>query len=124
LIEHVSFAVTRADAEACAGFYELLGFARVEPPAGLGDRSVWLRRGPTAIHLMFRDRDGSDLGESAPAGGGHVAFVVDNYAATVGALQAAGMEVEPRGEYWGAPRSYLRDPAGNRVELMAAPPPV
>lgn len=122
LIDHVSFNVTPADAQACAGFYELLGFERIEPPAGLGERSVWLQRGQTAIHLMFRDRDGADVPESAPAGGGHVALVVPAYAATVGALQAAGVEVEPRSEYWGAARAYLRDPAGNRVEIMAAPP--
>jgi len=124
VIEHVSFVVSRADAEACAGFYELLGFVAVEPPAGLGDRSIWLRRGPSAIHLMFRDRDGFDLTESGPAGAGHVALIVDNYSAVLGALQAAGVAVDPRSEYWDAPRCYLRDPAGNRVELMAAAPPV
>ncbi len=118
----MSFSVTPAHAEACAGFYEVLGFARVVPPAGLGERSIWLARGGTAIHLMFRDRDGVDVAESGPAGAGHVALVVESYAATIGALQAAGVEVDPRGEYWGAPRCYVRDPAGNRVELMAAPP--
>lgn len=122
MIDHVSFSVTPAQAEACAGFYELLGFARIEPPAGLGARSIWLKSGSTAIHLMFRDRDGVDVPESGPVGAGHVALVVPAYSATVGALQAAGVEVEPRSEYWDAPRSYVRDPAGNRVELMAAPP--
>lgn len=114
--------VTPADAQACAGFYELLGFEPVEPPAGLGERSIWLKSGSTAIHLVFRDRDGADVAESGPAGAGHVALVLPNYPAAVGALLAAGVEFEPRSEYWGAARAYVRDPAGNHVELMAAPP--
>lgn len=122
MIDHVSFNVTPAQAAACAGFYELLGFERVEPPAGLGSRSVWLRRGATAIHLMFRDRDGIDVAESGPAGAGHVALVVDGYDSVLGALRTAGVEIDPRSEYWGVPRCYVCDPAGNRVELMAAAP--
>ena len=53
---------------------------------------------------------------------GHFAVVVDDYDATLERLRAAGFEPEPRDEHWGAPRSFVRDPAGNRVELMAAPP--
>jgi catechol 2,3-dioxygenase-like lactoylglutathione lyase family enzyme len=48
--------------------------------------------------------------------------VVDDYDATLTALRAAGHDVEPRAEHWGSPRSYVRDPAGNLVELMAFPP--
>lgn len=122
MIEHVSFTVSRADSEACAGFYELLGFKRIEPPAGLGDRSIWLKRGDTSLHLMFRDRDGVDIATSPEPGAGHVAVVVDQYPAVVAALAAAGVTVEPRSEYWSSPRSYVRDPAGNLVELMQAAP--
>jgi catechol 2,3-dioxygenase-like lactoylglutathione lyase family enzyme len=118
LIEHVSFTVSRSDAESCAGFYELLGFVRVEPPAGLGDRSIWLKHGATSLHLMFRDRDGVDIASSPEPGAGHVALVVENYQAVTNALNAAGAIVEPRTEYWGSPRSYVRDPAGHLVELM------
>lgn len=102
-------------------FYELLGFNRVEPPAGLSDRSVWLARGSSAVHLMFRDRDGSDV-EALDPGAGHVAFVVENYEAVLAALATAGVEVQNRTAYWGSPRCYVRDPAGNRVELMASAP--
>lgn len=122
MIEHVSFTLSRQDAAACAGFYELLGFARVEPPAGLRERSIWLRSGPTSIHLMFRERDGAEISASPPSAAGHIALVVPNYAATLGALQAAGVRVEPRSEYWGSPRAYVLDPAGNTVELMASAP--
>ncbi|MGK2878879.1 MAG: VOC family protein [Solirubrobacterales bacterium] len=124
MIEHVSFNVSRGDAQACAGFYKLLGFVVIEPPAGLGDRSIWLARAGTSLHLMFRDRDGVDLTESPEPGTGHIALVVDQYDAIIGALTAAGTSIDPRSEYWGSPRAYVRDPAGNTVELMAFPPPV
>lgn len=122
MIEHVSFNVSRADAEACAGFYKLLGFADIEPPAGLEDRSIWLTRNGTSLHLMFRDREGNELAQSPEPGAGHIALVVDQYDAVIGALTAVGVNALPRTEYWGSPRSYVRDPAGNTVELMAFPP--
>ena len=53
---------------------------------------------------------------------GHVAVVADDYAATVARLEGAGFAVEPRARHWGAARSFVRTPAGHRVELMAAPP--
>lgn len=123
MIDHVSFSLSRRQAQACAGFYALLGFSRVEPPAGLGERSIWLQSRQGAIHLMFVDRDGEELADS-PAGGGHIALVVENYGGSVAALARLGHEVEPRTAYWGAERGYVRDPAGNLVELMAAAPPV
>lgn len=122
MIEHVSFTVSRADAQACAGFYKLLGFVNVEPPAGLGDRSIWLARNGTSLHLMFRDRDGVDITDSPEPGAGHIALVVEQYADVVNALTAAGASVEPRSEYWGSPRAYVRDPAGHLVELMQSAP--
>jgi len=51
-----------------------------------------------------------------------MAVVVDEYDATLGAVRNAGHDVEPRAEHWGSPRAYVRDPAGNLVELMAFPP--
>jgi catechol 2,3-dioxygenase-like lactoylglutathione lyase family enzyme len=95
----------------------MLGFGRVEPPGTLADRATWVERAGTQIHLMRRD-DAQHL----PAG--HLAVVVDDYDGTLSALRDAGYDPEPRQEHWGAPRSFVRDPAGNRVELMSAPPPM
>ena len=53
---------------------------------------------------------------------GHVAVVVDDYERTFEALERGGHEPERRAEHWGSPRAYVRDPAGNLVELMAFPP--
>jgi len=46
-----------------------------------------------------------------------------DYDATLDALRAAGHEVDPRKEHWGAPRAFVRSPARHRFEVMAAPPP-
>ena len=114
-VQHVTLELRRADVDACVAFYELLRFARVEPPESLAGRAAWLQAGATQIHLMWVD-------EPVVPPRGHVAVVARDYDAVVGALRGAGFEVEPRTEHWGAARSYVRDPAGHLVEVMAAPP--
>ena len=114
-VQHVTLELRRADVDACLAFYELLGFTRVAPPESLAGRAAWLQAGATQIHLMWVD-------EPVVAPSGHVAVVAPDYRAVVGALRGAGFEVEPRAEHWGAARSYVRDPAGHLVEVMAAPP--
>ena len=102
--------------EPCLHFYALLGFERRPPPPSLAGRAEWLERAGTQVHVMPREGP-------APAGGvGHFAVVVAPWEETLSALRAAGHEPEPRQPHWGAPRAYVRDPAGQLVELMAAPP--
>ena len=95
-------------------FYGILGFAPVEPPPGIAGRALWVQRDGTQIHLMPRD-------DASPQSG-HVGIVVDHYQATLRRLRDDGHEVNRRREHWGAPRAYVRDPAGNLVELMAWAP--
>jgi catechol 2,3-dioxygenase-like lactoylglutathione lyase family enzyme len=116
LLQHVSLEVRREQAEECAAFWELLGFRRVDPPASLAERADWLQSGPTQVHLMFTD-------DPVAPPHAHAAVVVDDYERTFAALERAGHEPEPRTEHWGAARCFVRDPAGHRVEVMAAPPP-
>jgi catechol 2,3-dioxygenase-like lactoylglutathione lyase family enzyme len=115
VIQHVTFEVRRERWAACVDFYALVGFERVTPPPSLAERAAWVQHGPTQIHLM-------NVEEPVVLPRGHVAVVVDDYDATLAALRAAGHDVQPRAEHWGSPRSYVRDPAGNLVELMAFPP--
>lgn len=115
MIQHVTRQIPPAKLEACVEFYGLLGFVSVDPPAAVAGRAVWLQLGATQLHLMI-------VADATPEAG-HVAIVADAYAATVEHLQRAGHEIEPRRAHWGAARAYVRDPAGNLVELMAAPPP-
>ena len=115
-VQHVTLELRRTDVDACVAFYELLGFERVEPPRSLADRAAWMQAGATQIHLMWVD-------EPVVAPRGHLAVAAPDYDAVVGALRGAGFEVEPRAEHWGAARSYVRDPAGHLVEVMAEAPP-
>ena len=116
MLQHVSLEVTRERAPACADFWELLGFRRVEPPPTLADRALWVERGRTQVHLLYADDP-----VAPPAG--HTAVVVDDFAATFAALERAGLRPERRTEHWGAARAYVRSPAGHLVEQMASPPP-
>jgi catechol 2,3-dioxygenase-like lactoylglutathione lyase family enzyme len=115
MIGHVALETRMQDAEACVGFFGLLGFSEVEPPETLRARARWVQRGPTQVHFLFAE-------DPVAVPRGHVAVVVEDYEATVAALGEAGHRVDPRAEHWGSPRAYVRDPAGHLVELMAFPP--
>lgn len=117
MLQHVSIEVTEEQVAPCVAFYRLLGFDRVEPPPTLADRATWLERDGTQVHLMLVDDP------VVPPQGHHAVLVGEEaYAATLEALRAAGFEPEPRREHWGAPRAFVRNPAGHRVEVMAASP--
>jgi catechol 2,3-dioxygenase-like lactoylglutathione lyase family enzyme len=118
MIHHITREIPPASLDGCIAFYAILGFRQVEVPEGIAGRAVWLQAqtatGAQQVHLMPV--------ASASAASGHFALVCPGYEATVQDLREAGHEVEPRRPHWGSPRSYVRDPAGNLVELMARPP--
>jgi catechol 2,3-dioxygenase-like lactoylglutathione lyase family enzyme len=116
VLQHVSIEVRERDVEACVRFYELIGFSRVDPPETLRDRATWVARGATQVHLMLADHP-------VVPPNGHHAVLVEDYDATLAALREAGFDPEPRKEHWGCARSFVRNPAGHRVELMACAPP-
>lgn len=115
ILHHVGIEVAPADVEATVGFFELLGFERVEPPETLRE-FTWVERDGTQIHLMPCE---------APVipRVGHIAVVAPDFEETLERLQSAGFEAERRREHWGSPRAWARAPGGHLVELMAAPPP-
>jgi catechol 2,3-dioxygenase-like lactoylglutathione lyase family enzyme len=116
MLQHVANETRREDVDAVVAFWELLGFARVEPPPTLRERAVWVQRRGTQVHLLL-------TGDPVVPPAGHAAVVVDDYEAALEALRAAGHPVERRTEHWGVPRAVATDPSGHRVEVMSAPPP-
>ncbi|HXR59825.1 MAG TPA: VOC family protein [Solirubrobacterales bacterium] len=106
--------VAPGDIEAAAGFFELLGFKRVEPPETLRE-FTWLEREGTQVHLMPEE-------EPTVPSPGHLAIVVPDFEDAVARLRADGFEVEPKREHWEVPRALAHAPGGHRIELMAAPP--
>lgn len=114
MLHHVGIEVSPADIEATVGFFELLGFERVQPPETLR-KYTWLEREGTQVHLKPEE----DPTVPSP---GHLAVVVPDFEAAVARLHAQGFTVEPKREHWGARRALATAPGGHRVELMAAPP--
>ena len=114
MLHHVGIEVPPADVEAAAGFFELIGFRRVEPPPTLSE-FTWLEREGTQVHLMPEE-------EPTVPSPGHLALVVADFDAAVERLRERGFEVEPKREHWDVPRAMAIAPGGHRVELMAAPP--
>lgn len=109
------------DLDASARFYEevlgLLPFARVE------GRHAFFRCGGRVFLLFDPSRTaqgGGDLPPHGARGPGHVAFGVPEaeLEAWRARLRERGVEIEAEVEWPGGGRSlYLRDPAGNSVEL-------
>ena len=115
MLQPVTIEVSAAQVDDCVRFYELLGFKRVDPPESLEGRATWVERGGTQVHLMPVD-------EPVVSPNGHHAVLVTDYDEALAALREAGFDPEPRTEHWGAARSFVRNPAGHRVEVMAGSP--
>jgi catechol 2,3-dioxygenase-like lactoylglutathione lyase family enzyme len=114
VLHHVGIEVAPQDLERSVRFWDLLGFAEVEPPASLAE-FTWLEREGTQIHLLPTE------GPTVPSPG-HVAVVAPDFEGAVTGLTEAGFEVDLRSEHWGSPRAKAIAPGGHVVELMAAPP--
>ena len=116
MLQHATLEVPKDRWNACIAFWGLLGFAPMQPPASLRGRFTWVAREGTQIHLMPFD-------DPVTTVRGHAAVVVDDYEDALTRLREGGFETREGSNAWGAPRSFVRDPAGNHIELMSAPPP-
>lgn len=122
--------VYAADLEAAERFYA--GVFGLEPFARAEGRHVFFRAGAGGVFLVFNaartlaaagDVGGVAVPTHGAMGPGHVAFRVPEWelAAWRARLEDAGVAIEAEIEWPGGGRSlYVRDPAGNSVEL--APP--
>ena len=115
MLQHVTLEIPRDRADACVAFWALLGFAPMVAPPTLRDRFVWVGKDATQIHLM-------PLDDPIVPDQGHVAVVADDYEATLAALARAGFELMPGSNAWDAPRTFVRCPAGHRIEVMSKAP--
>ena len=116
MLQHVTLEVLPGQVRDCVAFWELLGFTELEPPPSLRGRFTWVGREGTHIHLQ-------PLEEPAVPRNGHAAIVAADAGRAVAALRDAGFDPQPGSNAWDAPRWFVRDPAGHRVEVMSAAPP-
>jgi catechol 2,3-dioxygenase-like lactoylglutathione lyase family enzyme len=116
VLHHVSLEIHPDHAERSLEFFELLGFEEVRAPEQIAEYVTWVEREGTQVHFILTP-------EPTTPSLGHPAFAAPDFDATVGALRDAGFEVENADELWGEPRAFASLPGGQRVEVMAAPPP-
>jgi catechol 2,3-dioxygenase-like lactoylglutathione lyase family enzyme len=112
-IDHVQLAMPAGQEAAAAAFYEgVLGLPQMPKPAALASRGgCWFERGEVRVHLGVEE-------PFRPARKAHPAFVVDDLATLVEAIEAAGLRVAEAEPLAGQARCHAFDPFGNRIELV------
>jgi catechol 2,3-dioxygenase-like lactoylglutathione lyase family enzyme len=117
VLHHVSLEIKPEDVERSVEFFAALGFERVAAPEEISEYVTWLERDRNQIHFIHTP-------EATTPALGHPAVVApDGFQTTIARLRDAGFEVEESRELWGEPRAFAVMPGGQRVEVMAAPPP-
>ncbi len=117
-IDHVQVAAPPGCEEAARSFYgDLLGMEELPKPAALAGRGgVWFACGSQQLHVGVQQH-------FIPAAKAHPALsVLDEGAlrALVERLQAAGHPAEWDEPLNARPRVHVRDPFGNRLELLSS----
>jgi catechol 2,3-dioxygenase-like lactoylglutathione lyase family enzyme len=112
-LHHVQLAMPEAEEEAAVRFYgTVLGLEQVPKPSDLSPAGgVWFRRGDLEVHLGVEEG-------FAPAVKAHPAFLVTGIEKLRARIEEAGYRVTDTVQLEGFHRIYVRDPFGNRVELI------
>lgn len=111
-IDHVQVAVPRALEAECLKFYrEVMALPEIPKPEELRARGgAWFQIGGLQMHI------GVDP-EASPKSKRHVCFLTGDLAAAKAAVQRAGVAIEEESVAEGLARFFVRDPAGNRIEI-------
>lgn len=112
-IDHVQLAMPSGGEDQARAFYrDVLGFEEEAKPAALAGRGgVWFRAGAVRVHL------GVD-GDFRPATRAHPALRVEGLPGFIVRCTKAGHPVERAVPVPGVERAHVRDPFGNRIELV------
>ena len=112
-IEHVQLAMPAGGEDAARGFYTgLFGLPeRAKPPRLTARGGCWFEAPGVKVHLGVE----ADFRAARKA---HPALLVDDLAALLTTLAAAGVEAVFDEPADGRARCYVSDPFGNRIELM------
>ena len=112
-LDHILIAIPEgAEPQAIRFYCGLLGFSQIEKPKELAGRGgVWMRAGDFILHL------GTEKDFVAPRRA-HPGFLVDNLATMIETLRAENVELTFDIPLLGYDRVHIRDPFGNRIELL------
>jgi catechol 2,3-dioxygenase-like lactoylglutathione lyase family enzyme len=113
-IHHIQLAMPPGEEDVGRQFYgELLGLHEVPKPSELAPRGgIWFREGDLEVHL------GVEHQGFRPATKAHPAFVVHGLDELRERLHAAGYRIDEDVQLGGYRRFHVRDPFGNRLELV------
>lgn len=114
-IDHVQLSMPAGgEAEARRFYGSLLGLREVAKPRALSRRGgCWFAGIGVAIHLGVERK-------FTPLAKAHPALLVRDLVATRAALGQAGVAIEEDDSGLAVRRCYVRDPFGNRIELVDA----
>jgi muramoyltetrapeptide carboxypeptidase len=92
-------------------YQSCLGLRRVDKPPGTSPSGAWLVAGDQEVHVAIDPHN--------PHREAHMALAVDDFDGVVEHLRATGCHLEQASTIPGRRRFYTRDPAGNRIEILA-----
>jgi len=113
-IDHIQITCQPQDEATTLAFYrDILGLPEIEKPEELKSRGgAWFQLGTQQIHI------GVDKPCEVSPSKRHICFLVDDLGKAEAYLAAAGFEILPEPvDAFGLRRFFVRDPAGNRVEI-------
>ena len=113
-IDHVQIAVPRRLEAECLTFYrQVFGFRELPKPEELRGRGgAWFEVVPGGMQMHI----GVDP-EASPKSKRHICFLVADVAAARRDIEARGIAIEEESTAEGLHRIFIRDPAGNRIEI-------
>jgi catechol 2,3-dioxygenase-like lactoylglutathione lyase family enzyme len=112
-LDHVQLSMPPdGEAEARSFYQGVLGIPEVPKPSHLALRGgCWFERCTLKVHLGVEK-------DFSPARKAHPAFLVDDLRSLIALLKRSGYEPYEDQPLQGYDRVYVRDPFGNRIELM------
>jgi catechol 2,3-dioxygenase-like lactoylglutathione lyase family enzyme len=113
-LDHIQVVVPPELETVAKVFYgSILGLPEIPKPPGPRQREgAWYDAGPVQLHLAIEAFDPAAVRLRRP----HIGLAVADLAAAEAALRRHGVAYEPDGN-----RIFVRDPGGNRLELIAPP---
>ena len=114
-IDHVQIAVPRAlEAETLRFYREVFALPEIPKPEELRARGgAWFQIGTLQMHIGVDP----DPANPPPKSKRHICFLTNDLAAAKAHAQAHGVAIEEESVAEGLSRFFVRDPAGNRIEI-------